>query len=104
LLKSYLNKVQNNKIMIKPFGNRLLVRRKKAESQTEGGIILPSEVTDKKFNEGTVIRTSDDCKITEGAYVIFGDYSGNEIYETSTEELLTLIMEDDVICTITEDE
>jgi len=90
--------------MIKPFGNRLLVRRKKAESQTDGGILLPAEVTDKKYNEGTVIRTSDDCKITEGAYVIFGDYSGNEIYETSTEELLTLIMEDDVICTVTEDE
>jgi len=90
--------------MIKPFGNRLLVRRKKAEAQTEGGIILPSEVTDKKFNEGTVVRPSDDCKISEGDYVIFGDYSGNEIYDTSTDEMLVLIMEDDVICTITEDE
>tara|TARA_R110001583_G_scaffold104103_2_gene251483 strand:- start:866 stop:1138 length:273 start_codon:yes stop_codon:yes gene_type:complete len=90
--------------MIKPFGTRLLVRRKKAESQTEGGIFLPSEVTDKKYNEGTVVRTSDDCKISEGDYVIFGDYSGNEIYDTSTEEMLVLIMEDDVICTIMEDE
>jgi len=90
--------------MIKPFGNRLLVRRKKAEAQTEGGIILPSEVTDKKYNEGTVVRPSDDCKISEGDYVIFGDYSGNEIYDTSTDEMLVLIMEDDVICTITEDE
>ena len=90
--------------MIKPFGNRLLVRRKKVEAQTEGGIILPSEVTDKKFNEGTVVRPSDDCKISEGDYVIFGDYSGNEIYDTTTEEMLVLIMEDDVICTITEDE
>tara|TARA_R110002074_G_scaffold137841_2_gene283012 strand:- start:100 stop:372 length:273 start_codon:yes stop_codon:yes gene_type:complete len=90
--------------MIKPFGTRLLVRRKKAESQTEGGIFLPSEVTDKKYNEGTVVRTSDDCKISENDYVIFGDYSGNEIYDTSTDEMLVLIMEDDVICTIMEDE
>ena len=90
--------------MIKPFGTRLLVRRKKAEAQTEGGIILPSEVTDKKFNEGTVVRASEDCKITAGEYVIFGDYSGNEIYDTSTEELLILIMEDDVYCKIQEDE
>ena len=62
--------------MIIPFGNRLLVRRKTSETETEGGILLPSEVTDKKYNEGTVVRTSDDCKISENDYVIFGDYSG----------------------------
>ena len=90
--------------MIIPFGNRLLVRRKTSETETEGGILLPSEVTDKKFNEGTVVRASEDCKITAGEYVIFGDYSGNEIYDTSTEEMLILIMEDDVYCKIQEDE
>ncbi len=93
-----------NKIMIIPFGNRLLVRRKKAESQTEAGILLPAEVTNKKYNEGTVVRPSEDCKISEGDYVIFGDYSGNEIYDTYSEEMLVLIMEEDVICTIKEDE
>jgi|TARA_R100000458_G_C8195775_1_gene187958 co-chaperonin GroES (HSP10) len=90
--------------MIKPFGTRLLVRRKTMEAQTEGGILLPTEVTEKKFNEGTVVSASEDCKITEGEYVIFGDYSGNEIYDSVSDEMLLLIMEDDVICTITEDE
>ena len=88
--------------MIIPFGNRLLVRRKTSETETEGGILLPSAITDKKFNEGTVVRVSDDCKITAGEYVIFGDYSGNEIMEG--DELLILIMEDDVYCKVQEDE
>ena len=88
--------------MIIPFGNRLLVRRKTSETETEGGILLPSEVTDKKFNEGTVVRASEDCKITAGEYVIFGDYSGNEIMDG--DELLILILEDDVICKVQEDE
>ena len=88
--------------MIIPFGNRLLVRRKISETETEGGILLPSAITDKKFNEGTVVRASEDCKITAGEYVIFGDYSGNEIIEG--DELLILIMEDDVYCKVQEDE
>ena len=88
--------------MIIPFGNRLLVRRKTSETETEGGILLPSAVTDKKFNEGTVVRASEDCKITAGEYVIFGDYSGNEIMDG--DELLILIMEDDVYCKVQEDE
>ena len=88
--------------MIIPFGNRLLVRRKTSETETEGGILLPSAVTDKKFNEGTVVRASEDCKITAGEYVIFGDYSGNEIMEG--DELLILILEDDVFCKVEEGE
>jgi len=88
--------------MIIPFGNRLLVRRKTSETETEGGILLPSEVTDKKFNEGTVVRASEDCKITAGEYVIFGDYAGNEIMED--DEILVLIMEEDVYCKVQEDE
>lgn len=72
------------------------------DSQTEGGILLPSEVTSAKFNEGTVVRASDDCKIKAGDYVVFGEYSGNEIAEN--DEVLLLIMEDDVYCTIQEDE
>mgnify|MGYP003628553139 FL=1 len=88
--------------MIIPFGTRLLVRRKTSETETLGGILLPSEITDKKFNEGTVVRASEDCKITAGEYVIFGDYSGNEIMDG--DELLILIMEDDVYCKVQEDE
>ena len=84
--------------MIIPFGNRLLVRRKTSDTETEGGILLPSAVTERKFNEGNVVRASEDCKITEGEYVIFGDYSGNEIMEG--DEMLLLIMEDDVYCKV----
>ena len=88
--------------MIIPFGNRLLVRRKTSETETAGGILLPSAVTDKKFSEGTVVRASEGCKITEGEYVIFGDYSGNEIMDG--DELLILILEEDVYCKVQEDE
>tara|TARA_R100001509_G_C4828799_1_gene202534 strand:- start:166 stop:438 length:273 start_codon:yes stop_codon:yes gene_type:complete len=90
--------------MIKPFGTRLLIRRKKAEEKTESGIIMPTEIVEQKFNEGEVVRASDDCKISEGEYVFFGDYTGHEIYEHSTKETLTLILEEDVICTMEGDE
>ena len=65
--------------MIKPFGNRLLVRRKKAEAQTEGGIILPSEVTDKKFNEGTVVPP-------EGQESFEGNYAGTAVNKMAQRE------------------
>ena len=65
---------------------------------------MPTEVVEQKFNEGEVVRAADDCKISEGSYVFFGDYIGHEIYEDSTKETLTLILEEDVICTMEEDE
>jgi len=82
--------------MIKPFGKRLLIRRKKAETESAGGILMPDQVVNQKFNEGTVVSASDDCKLSEGAYVMFSEFTGHDISQGG--ESLLLILEEDVIC------
>mgnify|MGYP001187911960 CR=1 FL=1 len=82
--------------MIQPFGKRLLIQRKKAETQSAGGILMPEQVVNKKFNEGTVIAAADDCKISVGDYVMFGEYTGHEVSQSGEQYLL--ILEEDVLC------
>tara|TARA_R100001082_G_C4356730_1_gene157230 strand:- start:687 stop:956 length:270 start_codon:yes stop_codon:yes gene_type:complete len=82
--------------MIKPFGKRLLIRRKKAEAQSAGGILMPEEVVNKKFNEGEVVSSADDCKIVAGDYVMFSEFTGHEVSQGG--EQLLLILEEDVLC------
>tara|TARA_R110002012_G_scaffold284549_2_gene475375 strand:+ start:7543 stop:7809 length:267 start_codon:yes stop_codon:yes gene_type:complete len=88
--------------MIKPFGKRLLIRRKKAETQSAGGILMPEEVINQKFNEGEVVSAADDCKIVAGDYVMFSDFTGHEVSQGG--EQLLLILEEDVLCLEMEDE
>ncbi len=82
--------------MIQPFGKRLLIQRKKAETQSAGGILMPEQVVNKKFNEGLVIAAADDCKIKKGDYVKFTEYTGHEISQNGEDFLL--ILEADVLC------
>jgi len=80
---------------IKPFGKRLLVVRQEVEMESAGGIIIPDSVQAKKLNEGVILDTGEGCSLKAGTYVIFGDYSGNEIEWDGVVYLL--IMEEDVI-------
>ena len=89
-------------VKIKPLGNRILVRRSKAEA-SKGGILLPDSAQEKP-KEGEVLavgpgKTNDKGElepllIKVGDRVLFGNYAGTEV-EHQDEKYL-ILSEDDV--------
>ena len=67
--------------MIKPFGNRVLVKREKFEIKSDFGIIIPVEAEEKVLNEGKVVAIGTDPSLSmrKGVHVIFNDYTGMDI-------------------------
>lgn len=85
---------------IKPLGNRLLVRRKKAPT-SKGGILLP-ETAQEKPKEGEVIAVGpgkDDksMNVQVGDHVLFGSYAGTEVQSENADEELLILTEDEVL-------
>tara|TARA_R100001594_G_C3890217_1_gene228213 strand:- start:251 stop:535 length:285 start_codon:yes stop_codon:yes gene_type:complete len=64
-----------------PNGKRLIVTRKKHDLKTKSGIVLPDAVTEKKLSEGYVEGIGTECAEhwDEGMYVIFAQFTGQEI-------------------------
>ena len=79
---------------IKPLGDRVLIKRSKAQT-SKGGIILP-DTAQEKPREGTIIavgpgKADENGKIETlsvkiGDRVLFGPYAGTEIKEETTKE------------------
>ncbi len=68
-------------VNIKPLADRVLIEPHAAEEKTAGGIIIP-DTAKEKSKRGTVIATGSEkltFSVKEGATVLFGAYSGNEI-------------------------
>lgn len=92
---------------IKPLGNRVLVKRSKAQA-TKGGILLPDSAQEKP-KEGTVVEVGpgkcDDqgkCEplsLKIGDRVLFSSYSGTEVknLETDSSEEFLILSEDDIL-------
>lgn len=87
---------------IKPLGNRVLIKRSKAEAK-KGGILLPDSAQ-KKPQEGEVIAVGPG-KISEGGklepltvkvghIVLFSNYAGTEV---GTDEEYLILTEDDIL-------
>lgn len=76
------------KTVIKPLGDRIVVKPTPQEDTTSGGIILPDSAKEKP-NRGEVLatgsgRTLEDgtripLEVKEGDKVLYGKYSGTEI-------------------------
>jgi len=91
---------------IVPLGDKVVLKRQAAESQTAGGIVLPESAKDRP-QRGEVIaigdgHTKDDgskvpLTVKEGDRVIFSSYAGDEI-KIGDEEYL-LLSERDILCT-----
>jgi chaperonin GroES len=89
-----------------PLGDRVVVKREKAETTTSGGIVLPDSAQDKP-QKGSVISVgdghtkSDGTKISltvkEGDRVLFSSYGGEEI--NLGEEDYLLLRESDILAT-----
>lgn len=90
--------------MLKPLGDRVLVRPSKAEERTSGGILLP-DTAQKKPQEGEVLavgsgKVLDNGKrvpvsVKVGDTVIYSKYSGTEV-RLGREDLI-LLDEDSIL-------
>jgi chaperonin GroES len=89
---------------IQPLGDRILVKRIKAEEKTAGGIVVPDTAKEKP-KEGEVISLGTGkvnekgekqaFTVKEGDKILFESYAGNEV-EIDGEEYLVM-KEDDVL-------
>jgi len=90
--------------MVKPLGDRVLIKPAPREEVTKGGLVIPDTAKEKP-QEGTVVavgpgRVLDDGKrqaveVKEGDKVVFAKYSGTEL-KLDDEEYL-IIRESDIL-------
>ncbi|MDA8064097.1 MAG: co-chaperone GroES [Thermaerobacter sp.] len=90
--------------MLKPLGDRVVVKPSNAEEKTQGGIILPDTAQDKP-QEGEIVavgpgrlldngeRVAPEVKV--GDLVIYSRYGGTEVKVEGTEYLI--IRESDLL-------
>ena len=81
-----------------PNGKRLIVTRKKHETKTKFGIILPEQMTEKKLSEGYIERIAHGCEgdhWEEGMHVIFAQFAGQEI--KMGDDVYLVMPEEDVL-------
>ena len=88
---------------IKPLGNRVLIKRSKAQT-TKGGILLPDSAQEKP-KEGEVIAVGpgkidengvkETMQLKVGDRVLFSSYAGTEV-KNNDEEML-ILSEDDIL-------
>lgn len=84
---------------LKPIGNRVVIRPKKAENKTKSGIYIP-ETAQEKNQEGEIVAlgTEKEFPVKVGDYVLFEKYSGNEM--TVGEEKYLIMETKDIIALI----
>ncbi|MDR1720979.1 MAG: co-chaperone GroES [Endomicrobium sp.] len=90
--------------MIRPLGERVLVKPAEVKEVKKGGIIIPDTAKEKP-QEGEVVavgtgRTTDDGKVIAlnvkvGDKVLFGKYSGTEVKIDEVEHLI--MSQDDIL-------
>lgn len=90
---------------IRPLGDRVLVKKAKAEEKTAGGIILPESAQENKLHRGTVLavgtghRQKDGTivplSVKVGDQVVLNEYGGTEVKLEG--EAYMLYREDDIL-------
>jgi len=92
---------------VRPLGDKILVQRLEAESQTPSGILLPESAKEKP-QEAKVVRVGDgrkldngqrvDFTVKEGDTIIISKWGGTEV-KVDDEEYL-IMSEDDVLAVV----
>jgi len=105
--KTKTKKKVKSTVKLQPLGDRVVVQREDSESQTSGGIVLPSSAQNKPAR-GTVLSIGDGRMLDDGTRgklqvkvgdrVIFSSYAGETI--KVDEEELMLMREDDILAII----
>ena len=65
-----------------PFLDRVVVKRDMPKKQTEGGILLPESVTNKKQQTGTVIRVGPGLRGSSGLPIALDKQPGDRVIIT----------------------
>lgn len=95
------------KVVLKPVGNRAILKRLEKEEKSKGGIILPDSAQ-KKQEQAVVIAIGQGKPNKEGGFypmsvkvgdtVLMDKYSGQEV--TIDDEEFLIVKEDDIIAII----
>jgi len=90
---------------IKPLGNRVLVKRSKAQT-TKGGILLP-DTAQEKPKEGQVVavgpgKVSDNGKaepltVKIGDWILYSNYAGTEVKNNENDDEYLILTEEDIL-------
>ena len=90
---------------LKPLGDRVVIKPRKAEEKTKGGIFLPETATKEKPLLGTVVAVGAGKIVEDGTraamevkvddVVIFSKYAGTEIKLEGEDYLI--MREDDIL-------
>jgi len=92
------------KVKIRPLGEKILVKRKEAESQTASGIYLPESAKDKPqeaevlaVGEGKLLENGERApfQVKVGDTVLLSKWGGTEV--TVEDEEYLILNEDDVL-------
>lgn len=94
--------------MLRPLLDRIVIKKKKIEEKTSGGIILPDitkEAEEQKQLEGIVVAVGKGCPQPNGALlpltvkpgdrVVFSKYAGSDV--VYKEEKLVILHEEDIL-------
>lgn len=79
--------------MLKPLGNRVIIKKLEAEEKTASGIVLPTQAKEKPQLAEIVAIGKDVEDVKIGDKVVFKKYVGTEI-KVENEELTICEMED----------
>ena len=95
--------------MLKPLGDRVILKVVEKEEVTKGGILLPDTASKEKPQEGKVIEVGSGkvldngqkvaLEVQKGDIVIFSKYAGSEVKVDGEEYLI--LSERDILAIIT---
>jgi chaperonin GroES len=96
---------------LKPIGDRIVVRRSKAEGTTKGGILLPDTAKNKP-QMGKVLavgpgKVAKDGKrqalqVKPGDTILFTAWAGDEFHEKGSSDAILVMREEDVMAVVDE--
>jgi chaperonin GroES len=102
---------QETAMGLKPIGDRIVVRRSKAEESTKGGILLPDTAKNKP-QKGKVMavgpgRIGKDGKrralqVKPGDTILFTAWAGDEFNEKGSSDSILVMREEDVMAVVDE--
>lgn len=83
---------------ITPLGDRVVVKRLKAETTTKGGIVLPDSAQEKPRQGKVLAVGSEVTELKKGNRVLMASYGGTEV--TVDEQELVILKEEDVLAVV----
>ena len=85
--------------MIKPTGERVIIKLEKDVSLTPGGLII-HEMAQEKLYRGRIVAVHEGCKLKVGELVMYDKYTGN-IFEKDREQYMIIKVEN-ILCVLEE--